>query len=110
MFDDTLTILRYPTVVDHGATVPNLAGTPTTVVVTGCDAQPGAAQELLERRETNRIAWTVFVPAGTDVRATDHAKVNGAATVYAVAGEPARWGSGAGPVDHVVVFLEAWVG
>jgi hypothetical protein len=109
MFDDTLTLLRYPTVTDHGAAVINLAGTPTARVVTGCDVQPGAAPELLERRESTRVAWTVYAPAGTDVLFTDHAKVNGGATVYRVAGEPFRWGAGTSGVDHVVILLERWV-
>lgn len=107
MFNDTLTILRYPTTTDHGATVPNLAGTPTSTTVPGCDAQPLASQELSERRETSRVAWQVFAPAGTDVLATDHAKLNGGSTIYRVVGEPQRW---AGALGSVVVQLEVWRG
>lgn len=107
VFSDTLTILRYPTTTDHGATVPNLAGVPTTTTVRGCDAQPVTSQELSERRESSRVAWQVWAPAGTDVLATDHAKLNGAATIYRVVGEPQRW---AGELGSVVVQLEVWRG
>jgi hypothetical protein len=107
MFDDTLTVLRYPTVVDHGASVPNLAGTPTTVTVPRCDAQPGAPVELLDRREASEIQWTVYAPAGTSLLATDFAKLNGGARIYQVAGTPAAWGDGARSVDHVVIYLRA---
>lgn len=110
MFDDTLTVRRYPTVLDHGTPVPDVAVTPTTTVIAGCDAQPGATTEILDHRDVSRIAWTVFVPAGTDVLSTDLVTLNGGATLFAVSGEPARWGSGAGPLDHVVVYLEAWAG
>lgn len=108
MFDDVLTVRRYPTVTDHGAQRVDFTATPVQFDIKGCDAQPGASDELLDRRETAKIAWTVYVPAGSDVRSTDHATVNHGATVFAVSGEPGRWGSGARPVDHGVVFLEVW--
>lgn len=110
MFADTLVVLRYPTVLDHGRHVPDFGATPVRVSVPQCDAQPGATVETLDHRDTTRIAWTVFAPGGTDVRATDHASLNDDPTTYAVSGEPDRWGSGVGPLDHVVVYLEMWVG
>lgn len=105
MFADTLTILRYPTVVDHGAHIPDLAGTPTATVVPRCDAQPGAPQELLERRETARVAWTVYAPVDVDARKTDHARLNDDPAVYKVAGDPQRWH---GTLAHAVLYLERW--
>jgi len=109
VFDDVLTVRRYPTVTDHGAQRVDFTATPVEFDIRGCDAQPGATDELLDRRETSKIAWSVFVPAGSDVRSTDHAVLNHASSpVYAVSGEPNRWGAGSGSLDHVVVFLEVW--
>lgn len=108
MFDDVLTVRRYPTVTDHGAQRPDFTGTPVEFDVLRCDAQPGATDELLGRRDTTKIAWTVYVPVGTDVRSTDQAVLNHGSTVFAVSGEPGRWGTGTNALDHGVVFLEVW--
>jgi hypothetical protein len=105
MFADTLTLSRYPTAVDHGAKVLNLAASPTVMAVLGCDAQPGAAKGVVEYRDTGQVAWTVWAPGGADVRSLDRATLNGGTVVYAVMGDPERWGDGSGNLDHVVVQL-----
>jgi hypothetical protein len=105
MFDDTLTLLTYPLVEDaHGSTAPDLTGTPVSVAVPGCDAQPGAPAEMVDRKEMARVEWTVWAPAGTSVAHNQFAKVNGG-ELCRVVGVPMQW---AGALGHAVIYLERW--
>jgi hypothetical protein len=101
---------RYPVVTDsHGnEDRPDFEADPAELVITGCSIQPGAPAEVLGDREAVRIAWTIYQPSGADVLATDFGRFDG--VLYRVSGEPQRWTSASGALDHDVVLLEVWDG
>lgn len=105
----SFTRLRYPTADDgHGNEEPDLDDTPDELSVVGCSIQPGAPTEVLGGREAERIAWTVYAPAGADVVGSDFARLAG--TVYRVSGEPQRWTGPTEATTHDVILLERWEG
>lgn len=105
---DTITVLHAPLADDgHNNMLPDWAHA-TSTIVRNCSADPGASLEYLLNRDTSLIAWTVFAPAGTAVEATDRVKFNG--VTYEVWGEPLRWNSASGHLDHVVIMLQKWGG
>lgn len=79
------------------------------VTVAGCLVQPGASVEVLENRVgAVAVRWSVFMPPGTDIEATDAVEVDG--RLYAVDGEPARHRSPTGALSHVLALLIDWKG
>lgn len=110
MFNDVLSIETYPTVSDHGNDIVDYTADPTVVTVPGCDAQPGSPQEQsLPRADLDRVSWTVWCPTGTGLADDALVRVNGGPLCRSI-GLPQVWGSGAGALDHVIVYLERWVG
>lgn len=96
---DTVTILRGRTRDDFG----NLQGSDSATDVTGCSVQPSSAIEATDHGELLVTNATVYLPAGTDILATD--RVMWLGDVYAVNGPPARWRDEAGAEDHVQAQL-----
>jgi hypothetical protein len=96
---DTVTILRGRSRDDFG----NLQGSDTGTDVTGCSVQPTSASESTDKGELLVTNASVYLPAGTDILATD--RVQWLGTVYAVDGAPARWRDEAGAEDHVQAQL-----
>ena len=74
--------------------------------VPGCSVQPGATAEVMAGRDTSTVRWTVLAPAGTVVEATTGCEYEG--QLYRVDGQPARWKSPTGALDHVVLLLIDW--
>ncbi|POH63954.1 hypothetical protein C3B59_10445 [Cryobacterium zongtaii] len=100
--------VRYPMVDDgHGNLTPNL-DQPDEQTVEGCSVQPGASAEVLAGRDAALIQFTVYAPAHADVLASDSVRYNGA--LFSIDGEPARWPSATGTLDHVVFLLKRWEG
>lgn len=105
----TLTRVRYPLVGDgHGNQVRDTGAVPDEVEVPGCSIQPGASAEVLAGRDAVSVLWTVYAPPGADVVALDLVRYAG--VLYEVSGEPARWPSPTGSLDHMVVLLVRWEG
>lgn len=96
---DTVTVLRGRTRDNFG----NLQGADTAVTVTGCSVQPASASESTDRGELLVTNLTAYLPAGTDILATD--RVGWLGSVYAVNGKPAVWHDELGNPDHVQVQL-----
>lgn len=109
MFDDSLDVLTFPTVSDRGRQVPDYSATPTSVTITGVDAQPGASTELIAlQREGVELRWTVYVPleqipAGVSLNARSIVRVAG--DRCQVNGQPMRW---AGDLGCLVLALTEW--
>lgn len=82
---DTVTVLRGRTRDGWG----NLQGSDTGTDVTGCSVQPAGGAEQTDRGEAVQTNLTAFLPAGTDILATDRVQWRG--KVYAVNGPPAPW-------------------
>lgn len=96
---DTVTVLRGRSRDDFG----NLQGEDTGTDVTGCSVQPASASESTDRGELLITNATAYLPAGTDILATD--RVQWLGTVYEVDGPPARWRDETGNEDHVQAQL-----
>jgi hypothetical protein len=90
----------------HGNMVPDWT-MPDTLAIDGCSVQPGASQEDLVNRDASLIEYTVWMPAGVDVLATDRITIAGR-DPFEIDGEPERWETGI--LDHVKVLLKRWVG
>lgn len=105
---ETIEILRPLMVQDNGSLVPHPRDTEPPREVKWCDVQPGATQEVLEHANAALIAWTVQAPPDIDVLATDRVRYRG--VVYAIDGEPGRWGSPTGALAHTTIALKKWKG
>lgn len=104
MFDDSFEVLTFPTVTDRGRPIPNYAGTPTSVSVSGVDVQPGGSTELLaEHRIGNAIRFTIYDPHMTVLSAAAILRVRG--EVVQVDGDPEVW---PGTLPHQVIRCVAW--
>jgi hypothetical protein len=108
--DDTPTVVRPTWTTDaRGTRRPDYGAGAARVAVPGSLVQPGASQEVLDNRVgAVAVRWSVFMPPGTDVQATDAVEWEG--KLYAVDGEPARHRSPTGTLDHVLVLLIDWRG
>jgi hypothetical protein len=76
--------------------------------VPGCSFQPGGTQERTARGDTVIASDALYLPAGTDILATDRVSYMG--QVYAVDGEPARWSDDTGTEQYVRVALKMVAG
>lgn len=103
---DTIEVVRPTFVKDHGRLIANVELPESETPVTGCSVQPGDGAELTANRQSTEALWTVYAPASIDVRSTDAVRWRG--DLYAVDGQPARWSSPTGGLDHVVVKLKLW--
>lgn len=79
------------------------SGTAAELDITGCSVQPVSASESTDRGELLVTNLTAYLPAGTDILATD--RVQWLGSTYAVNGKPAVWRDELGNVDHVQVQL-----
>lgn len=96
---DTVTVLRGRSRDNFG----DLQGADTATEVTGCSVQPSSASESTDRGELLITNLTAYLPAGTDIVATD--RVSWLGSTYAVNGKPAVWRDELGNIDHVQVQL-----
>lgn len=80
-----------------------LPGGATETTVTGCFVQPRSSTEQTDMRDTVTTGLVAFMPAGTDVLATDRIRWGGA--LYAVDGDPAAWEELNGNAHHLEVLL-----
>lgn len=96
---DTVTVLRGLARDNWGDQSGGDAGTD----VSGCSVQPTSAVEDTDRGELVVTNVTAYLPAGTDILATD--RVLWLGDTYAVNGTPARWRDELGNEDHVQAQL-----
>lgn len=98
-----VTVVEPSWVDDRGTEVPNFDDPVSETDVEGCTVQPGASEEALAARQGVTIRWTVLAPPDTIVTAHSGVRYNG--HLYQVDGEPLRWSSSRGRLDHVVMYL-----
>lgn len=99
---DDVTIIRTPGRDHFGDPI---AEEPGEVRVPGCCIQPASSSETTTSGDTVVTTVNLWMPAGTDVRASDHVRFDNADGIYAVDGEPARWVDWSGHEHHVQVQL-----
>lgn len=109
MFDDSLDVLTFPTVSDRGRQVPDYSATPTSVTITGVDAQPGASTELIAlQREGVEIRYSVYVPLGvipSGVLLSARSIVRLRGEMCQVNGQPQQW---TGALGFLLLALTEW--
>ena len=107
--NQTVTIERPQTIVDHGSVVPDWSVPPAeTVTVTGCSVQPAGGGEDRLHRDQVAAQFTLFAPAGVAIGGLDRVLVGGYPNPLRIAGEPQRWDPGF--LNHIEVPLVAWEG
>jgi hypothetical protein len=82
----------------------DLTGTDTELGIAGCSVQPASATESTSDGELLVTGLTVFLPAGSDLLATDRMRWQG--SVYEVDGQPAAWHDLTGTASHVQAQLK----
>lgn len=98
----TVTLLRAGSKpADYGNTTEADWSNPGSTDVPGCSVQPAPADEFTIDRDTFLTRWVVYLPAGTDVTASDRVLWQG--DTYDVDGEVLRWDFGA--LSHLVINL-----
>jgi len=106
----SVAILRATTTEDaHGNEVPDWAN-PAVTVVQGCSVQPLTSDEVNRSRDAVMGSVRVFMPPGVDVLASDRLRLAGTGGDYEIVGEPLRWPSPTGGLDHVELIAKRWGG
>lgn len=105
---DTITVVRAPITTDAHNNDRRDWAAATETVVEGCEVQPQGSQENLVNQDQVLIAYKVFAPAGTDVKATDRVKYDG--ETFEVFGHPGAWKTRGGRLDYVAISLVDWKG
>jgi hypothetical protein len=103
--EHTITVVRPPKPGPDGDPLP---GTGTRTDVGGCSVQPRLSSELTDSRDTVITGLIAYIPAGTDITATDRIEFRGVA--YAVDGDPGFWDDMVGIADHIEVALRRVTG
>lgn len=96
----TITVVRPPRRGPNGDPVP---GTGSRTDVEGCSVQPRVSSEDTAGRDTVIVGQIAYIPAGTDITATDTIEFRG--VTYAVDGEPGFWDDLGAVADHIEVPL-----
>ena len=88
---ETVTIIRDGATTTQDGYGNDVAAAATEIDVAGCAVAPTGTSEDVEARDQVRTGWTVWLPAGTNVRATDRVRVRG--VEYSVDGSASAWTS-----------------
>lgn len=102
---ETLAIVRGSTTTDPFGDV---TGTVTEIPVEGCSVQPRGSSENTDLRNTVISGYTVWAPAGSDVRSTDRLRWRG--QMYAVEGDAGLWTDDAGAEHHIQFAIQRVTG
>lgn len=106
-FRDEIVVLRPGTRTDRYGDTDIDWSTATETTVPRCKVNPVAGgpedQGRLDDREALTRRWALAAPPTADILATDRIRWDG--RLYEVEGEPLRWRSPLGTVDHLYVQL-----
>lgn len=85
---DTVTRVRYADGRDAFGDLPETAA-PLELDIPGCSVQPRVSSERTDQRDTVTTSLTAFLPAGTDVTATD--QIRWRSELYDIDSRPENW-------------------
>lgn len=95
---ETVTVVRYADSRDAFGDLPaNVV--PLDTDIPGCNVQPASSTEQTAQRETVVTLFTAWLPAGSDVRATDQLRWRG--SLYNVDSLPEPWADIQGADHHL---------
>lgn len=104
----TVTRVRPGIKTSRGQTIPDWDNA-STAVISGCSVQPAATTLSQDGRVLGiSDGLTLYAPANADIMAGDKIQFGGNA--YTINGEPRRWPSATGGLDHIQCNLERWHG
>lgn len=98
------TVVRPARVKDHGNWIPDYDNPVTSFTVTGCSIQPSSGSRDNQHREAVLTSHSLWMPAGTDLRARDRITIGG--TRYDVV-DVQVWDS---VLPHVFAAVNVWEG
>jgi hypothetical protein len=104
----TITRLRYPLRMDRGVAVIDYAAVPLERDIARCWYEPTSSAEDLDARTAVLTGYTIDAPAGADIFATDHVRIDG--VEHEVVGQPLRLPSPTGALDSTRVTTKRWEG
>ena len=93
---------------ERGSEIPDWSNA-SALVINGCSVQP-ASTELSQDGRVLGISdgLTAYIPPTADVAAGDRIEYEG--EVYTIDGEPRRWKSVTGNLNHIRLDLRRWKG
>lgn len=94
--------------VERGSEIPDWSAA-SRLTVSGCSVQP-ASTSLTQGDRVGAVSdgMTCYAPINADIKVGDRIEYDGA--VYAITGEPRKWFSPSGNLDHLIIDLTRWFG
>ena len=106
--NQTVTRIRPGVKTQRGSQIPDWENA-TELVITGCSVQPAGTSLSQDGRVLGvSDGYTVYLPPGADVKAGDRIVYDG--DTYEIDGDPRKWKSVTGRLDHVMISIERWRG
>lgn len=102
----SLVRVRYPTIDDHGTSVPDYDAEPAETTLTGFWVEPIESQEDNDGRLAVLSGYSVVGPYDVDLKSTD--RVSFAGEVYELAGDVMRVPSPTGALNASKFSLRRW--
>lgn len=106
--NQTVTRIRPGVKTQRGSQIPDWENT-TELVITGCSVQPAGTSLSQDGRVLGvSDGYTVYMPPTADVRSGDRIVYDG--DTYEINGDPRKWKSATGRLDHVMISVVRWRG
>jgi len=104
----TVTRIRPGTKKERGSDVPDWDSA-SELDIAGCSVQPAGTSLSQDGRILGVTdGYTVYMPPSADVKAGDRIRYDG--DLYTISGDPRRWKSATGRLDHIMLSIERWRG
>lgn len=110
--DDTITLVTYPFIADHGQQVPDMDAEPVRTAVNGCSVQPAGGATDEAHRDATSASYVVYAPPyslPTELRRT-LIELPGVSGLFRVEGELRTWRSPTGMTSHEQITVNRWEG
>lgn len=107
-YRQTITRIRPGIKESRGSSIPDWENY-EALTIGGCNVQPtGTTLSQDGRVEGISDGQIAYTPITADIKAGDRIEYDG--EVYAIEGEPRRWTSASGTLDHLILNLKRWQG
>ena len=104
----TVTRLRPGVKTQRGSQVPDWSNV-ERLEISYCSVQPAGTSLSQDGRVLGvSDGYTVYLPPDADVKAGDRIVYDG--DTYEINGDPRKWKSATGRLDHIMISIERWTG